>query len=319
LKNIRIITISEGAAGMKSQIHGLANFINPNFQNFDIEIKALFKNFPIQLIPSNELVYKNLDEIKINDKTIIISCGKKSVKASIILKKKFFPFVFNIHIQNPKTHFNMFDMIVYPKHDKINKPNAIPTLLALHNIKFKEGIRDQNKINFIIGGSSKYFKFGDATIQKIYEEILFLSNNYLVKIIPSRRTPINFIKNLKKMNLKNVSIFEDQFNPTEYGNLLSEASTQIATWDSISMISEAISSGTKTLIFPFEEKKCPKRYKDFYNNILEENFISFYNRDLKAPTPDLTGYNNELKSKILNKIESNLWFKTDATQGFNTK
>jgi mitochondrial fission protein ELM1 len=210
-------------------------------------------------------------------------------------------------------------MIVYPKHDKINKPNAIPTLLALHNIKFKEGIRDQNKINFIIGGSSKYFKFGDATIQKIYEEILFLSNNYLVKIIPSRRTPINFIKNLKKMNLKNVSIFEDQFNPTEYGNLLSEASTQIATWDSISMISEAISSGTKTLIFPFEEKKCPKRYKDFYNNILEENFISFYNRDLKAPTPDLTGYNNELKSKILNKIESNLWFKTDAPQGFNTK
>ena len=55
------------------------------------------------------------------------------------------------------------------------------------------------------------------------------------------------------------------------------------------------------------------------NNILEENFISFYNRDLKAPTPDLTGYNNELKSKILNKIESNLWFKTDAPQGFNTK
>ena len=75
---------------MKSQIHGLANFINPNFQNFDIEIKTLFKNFPIQLIPSNELVYKNLDEIKINDKTIIISCGKKSVKASIILKKNFF-------------------------------------------------------------------------------------------------------------------------------------------------------------------------------------------------------------------------------------
>ena len=54
------------------------------------------------------------------------------------------------------------------------------------------------------------------------------------------------------MNLKNVSIFEDQFNPTEYGNLLIRGrSTQIVTWDSISMISEAISSGDKDLNFSF--------------------------------------------------------------------
>ena len=85
------------------------------------------------------------------------------------------------------------------------------------------------------------------------------------------------------------------------------------------MISEAISSGTKTLIFPFEEKKCSERYKDFYDNIQEENLITFDNRDLKAATPDLSGYHKKLKSKILNKIESNLWFKTNASQGFNTK
>ena len=84
------------------------------------------------------------------------------------------------------------------------------------------------------------------------------------------------------------------------------------------MISEAISSETKTLIFPFEEKNCPKRYENFYNNILEKNFISFYNRDLQAPIPNLIEYNSELKRKILNKIESNLWFKSNATQRINT-
>ena len=119
MKNIRVITISEGAAGMKSQIHGLANFINPNFQNFDIEIKALFKNLPIQLIPTNEFAYKNLDEIKINDKTIIISCGKKSVKASIILKKK----VYNYYIIKQK---NL---------DKNKFKNDFEILSVLRNLK----------------------------------------------------------------------------------------------------------------------------------------------------------------------------------------
>ena len=308
MENIRVITISEGAAGMKSQIHGLANLINPNFRDFDIKIKSLFEKLPIQLIPSKEFVYENLDEIKIDDRTIVISCGKKSVKASIVLKKKFKPFVFNIHIQNPKTHFELFDLIICPEHDNLFKPNTISTLLALHNIKFTKGIRIQNKVNFIIGGSSKYFKFKENIFYKLYEEILFLSNKYMVNVIPSRRTPLAFIEKLKKMNLKNISIFEDQFNPVEYGNLLSEAEVQIVTWDSISMISEAISSGAKTLIFPFEENSCPKRYKNFYDRIIEENFISIYNRNLQAPTPNLNKYNSELKSKILNKIESNLSF-----------
>jgi len=298
---------------MKSQIHGLANLINPNFQDFNIKIKPLFEKLPIQLIPSKEFAYENLDEIKIDDRTIVISCGKKSVKASIVLKKKFKPFVFNIHIQNPKTHFELFDLIICPEHDNLFKPNTISTLLALHNIKFTKDIRTQNKINFIIGGSSKYFKFKENIFRKLYEEILFLSNKYKVNVIPSRRTPHAFIEKLKKMNLKNIYIFEDQFNPVEYGNLLSEAEVQIVTWDSISMISEAISSGAKTLIFPFEENNCPKRYKNFYDRIIEENFISIYNRNLQAPTPDLNKYNSELKSKILNKIESNLSFKLNES------
>lgn len=319
MENIRVITISEGAAGMKSQIHGLANLINPNFQDFDIKIKSLFEKLPIYLIPSKEFVYKNLDEIKIDGRTIVISCGKKSVKASIALKKKFKPFVFNIHIQNPKTHFELFDLIICPEHDNLFKPNTISTLLALHNIKFTKDIRNQNKINFIIGGSSKYFKFKENIFHKLYDEILFLSNKYKVNVIPSRRTPLAFIEKLKKMNLKNIYIFEDQFNPVEYGNLLSEAEVQIVTWDSISMISEAISSGAKTLIFPFEEKSCPKRYKNFYDRIIEENFISIYNRNLQAPNPDLDKYNSELRSKILNKIESNLSFKLNESKRINTQ
>ena len=81
--DLEAITISEGAAGMRSQIEGLANLICKSHRNFDVQIKPFFKNLPIQLIPASAIAFQNIDQININSKVLLISCGKKSVKASI--------------------------------------------------------------------------------------------------------------------------------------------------------------------------------------------------------------------------------------------
>ena len=80
MNNIKVITISEGAAGMRSQIEGLASLISDTYQNFDLKIKSFFKNMPIELIPSSSFVYDNLSSLKIEGNTILISCGKKVSK-----------------------------------------------------------------------------------------------------------------------------------------------------------------------------------------------------------------------------------------------
>ena len=298
---------------MRSQIEGLANLIGDSYQNFDVNIKPIFKNMPVQLIPAIHFSYTNIKELDIKEKTIIISCGKKSVKASIFLKKKYKNLIFNIHIQDPKTNHNLFDLIICPKHDNLNKPNSISTLLALHNIKYDKKIKKNDTINFIIGGSNKYFVFNDSTQENILNEILYLSKINKVNVIPSRRTSLNLITKLKKINLKNIKTFEDLFNPKKYGDLLSEANFQIVTWDSISMISEAISSESSTYIYPFEENKCPMRYKFFYKSLIDKNLARFYTRDLTEFSISLTDYNKELKSKILNKIKSHLWFNSNVS------
>ena len=115
---------------MRSQISGLANLICNSHQNFDIQIKSFFKNLPVQLIPASTKAYQNIDQINIQSKVLLISCGKKSVKASIYLKKKFKNLVFNIHIQDPKSNHNLFDLIISPEHDQLNKPNNISTILG---------------------------------------------------------------------------------------------------------------------------------------------------------------------------------------------
>ena len=298
---------------MRSQIEGLANLICKSHRNFDVRIKPFFKNFPIQLIPASDIAFENIDQINIKSKILLISCGKKSVKASIYLKKKFKGLVFNIHIQDPKSNHNLFDLIISPEHDKLKKPNNISTLLALHNINFDLNKKKMNTINFIIGGSNKYFKFNEDTQNKILNDIEFLSKNFSINVIPSRRTPHQFIKNLSTLNNNNIKLFTDIFNPITYGDLLSESNMQIVTWDSISMISEAISSETGTFLYEFEKESCPKRYQLFYQMVKQKGFLKRFSRNMRPYTVSMSSYNTELKSKILNKIESNLWFKNSVS------
>ena len=308
MNKFNVITISEGAAGMRSQIEGLASLISEDYKNIDLKIKSFFKYLPIELIPSSSFAYINLSSLKIEKNTILISCGKKSVKASIYLKNKYKKSIFNIHIQNPKVNNNLFDLIVCPEHDNLDSENCISTLLAIHNIKFNKNARNNKIINFIIGGPNKYFKFNQQTQKKILNEIKFLSEKFNVNIIPSRRTPNSLLEELSKINSENIYMSEDLFNPKEYGELLSQAHLQIVTWDSISMISEAISSEAGTFLFKFEEELCPKRYHQFFDKITSSNFAQFYDQNIKPYEISISEYNEALKTKILNKIQSNLRF-----------
>ena len=298
---------------MRSQIEGLANLICNSHQNFDIKIKPFFKNFPIQLIPARANTYQNIDQINIHSKVLLISCGKKSVKASIFLKKKFEGLVFNIHIQDPKSNHNFFDLIISPEHDQLKKQNNISTLLALHNINFDLNKKKTNSINFIIGGSNKYFKFNINTQNKILNDLEYLSKISQVNVIPSRRTPHQFIKNLLKLNNQNIKLFTELFDPITYGNLLSESIIQIVTWDSVSMISEAISSETGTFLYEFEEESCPKKYQLFHQMVKQKGFLKSFSRNMRPYTISMSAYNSDLRSKILNKIESNLWFRNSVS------
>ena len=141
-------------------------------------------------------------------------------------------------------------------------------------------------------------------------EIKFLSNDFKVNVIPSRRTPRGLIEELSKIDNENVITFDDLFNPRKYGMLLSMGNLQVVTWDSISMISEAISSEAGTFLFKFEEKFCPKRYFKFFDKITKLNFAQFYNQNLKPYEISIDEYNKNLKTKILNKIQSNLRFRS---------
>ena len=100
--------LTEGAHGMISQVEGLAKALNANYQHKKIIYNSFWNFFPPALSPKKSIVF-NFEEI-INEKTeiqrpaLLISCGRKSVIPSIVLKsflekkiiKKFLIFTYKI-------------------------------------------------------------------------------------------------------------------------------------------------------------------------------------------------------------------------------
>ena len=78
------------------------------------------------------------------------------------------------------------------------------------------------------------------------------------------------------------------------------------------MISEAIFSESSTFVYSFENRNCPTRYQNFYKSIIDKNLAKFYSQNLTTFNVSLNAYNEELKTKILNKIETHLWFSSNA-------
>jgi Predicted nucleoside-diphosphate-sugar epimerase len=132
---LKALLLTQGMHGMISQVEGLANALGLSFKHEKIQLKNIWNLIPPKFTP----VFDGILERKfICDSKVIISCGRKSVIPSILLKRRFKNEIFNIHIQDPKVNFNNFDSIICPEHDDLLGDNVIKTKGAIHYLTNKE-------------------------------------------------------------------------------------------------------------------------------------------------------------------------------------
>ena len=204
----------------------------------------------------------------------MISCGRKSVIPSILLKKKN-PDLFNIHVQNPKVSFKNFDFVIAPEHDNLSGSNVYSSKGAIHYITeteinnaksyLKKNINSEKIVSLILGGPNKYYNFDVGQLQNIFNMIKssFVSEGYKVIVIPSMRTPRNIIE----LAIKEMSSFGYVVNRVDKQAYLSAyalADYIIVTCDSTSMVSEAATSGKPIYVAHMKAKKDNYRFKKFF-------------------------------------------------------
>ena len=134
MAKLKALLLTEGYHGMISQVEGLAKALKAEFQHKIVRLNLMWNYIPPKLTPISKIILKDNNYIN-NDETfdLVISCGRKSVIPSIILKKKNDK-IFTIHIQDPKVSFKNFDLIVAPEHDNLVGENVINSKGAIHYI-----------------------------------------------------------------------------------------------------------------------------------------------------------------------------------------
>ena len=312
MSKLKGLLLTEGLHGMISQVEGLAKALDLDYFHEKIELNSPWNLVPPSLTPLKKFVFKN--ELN-KDYDVIISCGRKSVVPSIVLKKNCNKKVINIHIQNPKVSVKNFDFIVVPDHDNIDGPNILVSKGAIHYLttdeinKAKDYLlnkieKEKDVVTLILGGPTKYYNYSNENITQIFSKInkQILEKNLQLIVIPSNRTPEKIIQFAKEYFNKNCLIV-DIVDKKAYLSSLALANYVVVTCDSSSMISEAALTGKPIYIATIPPKKSDKRFKNFRKLFQDMKIVRELGEKLENWNYEKLDETNRVANIIKDKIQ----------------
>jgi len=272
---LKALLLTEGMHGMISQVEGMAKALNTEYSHKIVRLSFPWSLIPPKFTPISDIILKDITYLTEGETPgLIISCGRKSVIPSILLKKKN-PKIFTIHIQDPKVRFKNFDAIIAPEHDNLNGDNVYSSKGAIHYITEPEikkaepylfnKIKSHKLVSLILGGPNKYYSFDKDQLIEIFNEIRsnFIAKGYKVIVIPSKRTPKMIIDLAIKEFIADGYVVSS-VDKEAYLSAFALATNIVVTCDSTSMISEATTSGKPIFVAHMKAKKNNYRFKKFF-------------------------------------------------------
>ena len=311
MNKLKGLLLTEGLHGMISQVEGLAKALDMDYFHEKVELNSPWNLVPPSLTPKKKFIFKN--EIN-KEYDVIISCGRKSVIPSIVLKKNSNKKIVNIHIQNPKVSLENFDIVVAPDHDSLDGPNVLISKGAIHYLTLDEihkakdyllsKIEKQKEVvTLILGGPTKYYNYDNESMIQIFSKInkQILEKNMQLIIIPSNRTPEKIIQFAKEYFNKNRLII-DNVDKQAYLSSLALAKYIIVTCDSSSMISEAALTGKPVYVAMIPAMRNDKRFKKFRDLLESMNIIRKLEDSLDTWSYEKLDETNRIAKQIKEKL-----------------
>ena len=312
---LKALLLTEGMHGMISQVEGMAKALGAEYSHKIVRLSFPWILIPPKFTPISEIVLKDRNYITEEETPdLIISCGRKSVIPSILLKRKN-PKIFTIHIQDPKVSLKNFDAIVAPEHDDLKGDNIYSSKGAIHYITeieinkarqyLVDKIKSEEIVSLILGGPNKYYSFNSDQIINIFNQIksIFISEGYKVIIIPSMRTPKETI-DLAIKEMGSYGYVENKVDKQAYLSAYALANYVIVTCDSTSMISEAATSGKPIFVAQMKAKKNNYRFKRFFKLFKQMGITKDLGEKVETWTYNKHNEAQRIALELKNKIEN---------------
>ncbi len=222
---------------------------------------------------------------------VIVSCGSTLLGVNIALKME--NNARNVTVLDPGIlNRDKFDIVVMPRHDagknSSEKDNVVVTEMAPNLIDPASlaGFRpanagDKTAVGLLIGGDNTYFTFTEDLVDKVVVNV----RNSLEQIdgevyfTTSRRTPAPCEAACREAFERSprCGMFvsgRDDHDEHTVEKILAASDTVIVSGESISMVSEAVSSGKTVLVFmPNKRKEGLTKYERFVEELRERGYL----------------------------------------------
>ncbi len=223
----------------------------------------------------------------------VISCGSSLVGVNLLAKYE--NQAKSLVVMKPSASLKCFEAVVAPRHDKLEpKDNVFITdkalsfmgkeLLQAEAAKLEQELHLSNghqRIGLLVGGNTQRLRFHELSFQKIIEGIKHYSEetDSLLLATSSRRTPVWADEILKRAFKDNkrcalLVIANESNRPGVVDGILGLCDMIAVSGESVSMVSEAVSSGKPVVVFmPSGPVRLASKIQAFLNQLDEEKLI----------------------------------------------
>lgn len=287
-KNLIVWVLADDRAGNVNQALGVAEAMGVPFQVKNIAYNRL------ATLP-NWIRGKSLMGITLESRKqlaapwpdVIIAAGRKLVPIARAIKKKTKGKAVLAHMMNPGFPSYDIDLIAIPQHDNTpvgknslltkGAPNRVSEAMLQEQKKKWEAVFDSfpsPRIALLVGGDNKYAKFTPDHAATLVKRVNHLAKSCegSVLVSTSRRTSEAATQVIKE-SIHTPHYFYDVTSGEEnpYLGFLATADVLVVSGDSVSMCSEACSTGKQVYIFNPEGMLSPK-HKRFVKQLIAEGF-----------------------------------------------
>ncbi|MGN6517061.1 MAG: mitochondrial fission ELM1 family protein [Rhizomicrobium sp.] len=222
---------------------------------------------------------------------LVIASGRQSIAAALYVRtqgRRAGRNTVAVFIQNPGISPKHFDLVIAPEHDRVRGANVVSTRGALHHItaaklnqgaaQFAPRIADLPRpyIGVLIGGSNASYSLGETEVVRLAESLKKAASatGGSLLVTPSRRTGEANVALLKSVLSDTRSFVWDGSGDNPYFGLLALSDYLVVTNDSVSMVSEAVASGTPTYVFALPGKS--QKFARFHEGMLRQGWTRIF-------------------------------------------
>lgn len=283
-----IWTITDGKAGHLQQIKGLLKALRQQLPIREIELRAIA---PLQAL--RHLVTANYPPgAGLPAPDLIIGAGH-ATHLNILAAKRAYGGK-TVVLMKPSLPRRLFDLCLIPQHDGVAPSKQVILTQGALNTMQRSVAADPNVGLILLGGVSRHYVWRDAAILAAVGKLVAATPQVRWTLTTSPRTPASLLDGLQGLAQDNLDIVP--FARTTQGwlhEVLASAGQVWVTPDSVSMVYEALTSGTGVGVFDLPQRRSSRVVRGLERLVQSGWVTRFQNWQAGQSLPRLSGQLDE--------------------------